>query len=170
LSSNLKLFPLLLLFGGLSGCGFSPLYGGAADVAQPLDQVAVANIPERNGQLLRLALQDHLQAAGAPTQQRYILNVSYSVAQQGIGEQADSSGTRTRFIANATWTLAPIGNPGTPLTVGQASTEDALNVVDQQYFAVTLENNTIDARLADELSGQITNELAAYFKTHPQAE
>lgn len=134
-----------------------------------MDEVAVGIIPERTGQLLRQSLQDQLQTAGAPAQELYILNVSYSIGAEGIGVQPDTSTSRTRFIAKASWTLAPIGSPHTPLVRGQASTEDALNVVDQQYFAGTLETSTIDQQVANEIAAQISTQVAAYFKTHPNA-
>ena len=158
----------------LTGCGFSPLYGNGgvtsgATVQQQMGEVAVGIIPDRTGQLLRQSLQDQLEVAGAPTQQLYVLTVSYNIAEQGIGVQEDTSTTRNRFIATATWTLAPIGNPQAPLIKGQASTEDALNIIDQQYFALTLENSTVNQQLADEIAGQISTEVAAYFRTHPGA-
>jgi len=161
---------LLALLAGLSGCGFAPMYGGQADVAGPLDEISVANIPERNGQLLRLALEDQLQVAGAPVKQLYTLNVNYGVGQADIGTQQDSSVTRSRFSANAAWTLTPIGNPGLTLAKGQANAQDALNIVDNQYFASTLETGKVDQQLANEISAQITAQLGAYFKAHPQAE
>jgi LPS-assembly lipoprotein len=153
----------------LGGCGFAPLYGGggAADVARQMDEVQVANIPERTGQLLRLSLQDHLQIAGTPSVQLYVLTVNYGITSQDIGVQQDTSSTRNRFVADASWTLSPIGNPTAKLATGQASTEDAENVIDQQYFAVTLETDTINQQLADEIAGQITQQVAVYFKTHP---
>jgi len=171
LSSNPKLLALAALC-ALSACGFSPLYGenaASTPVAQQLDEVAVANIPERTGQLLRQSLEDQFQAAGAPTVQRYTLSVSYSIAGQGEGVQADTSITRERMVAKASWTLSPIGSPGTALTSGQASTEDALNVIDNQYFAQDLETNTVNQQLADEIAAQITSQVAVYFKTHPGA-
>jgi LPS-assembly lipoprotein len=172
-SSRLPLAALFALAGcGLAGCGFSPLYGAGPDstaVAQQLDQVEVANIPERTGQLLRQSLQDQLQAAGAPAVQQYSLNVSYSIAGESVGIQPDTSASRVRLIATATWSLTPIGQPGTKLTFGQATTEDALNVIDEQYFAQDLENNTVDQQLADEIAAQITSQVAVYFKTHPGA-
>jgi LPS-assembly lipoprotein len=146
------------------------MYGGQAGVAVPLDEINVANIPERNGQLLRIALQDDLQSAGAPVQQLYTLNVSYVVGQNDVGVQEDSSATRARFSAAATWILTPIGNPGLTLAHGQATSQDALNIIDQQYFAATLETDTVDRQLATEISAQITAQLGAYFKAHPQAE
>ncbi len=173
MSSSRNLFGLaaLTVLAGcaLAGCGFSPLYGDGPDstpVAQQLDQVEVANIPERTGQMLRQSLQDQLQAAGAPTVQHYSLNVSYSIAGQAVGIQADTSATRVRFIATAIWSLSPIGNPGQKLTAGQASTEDAQNVVDEQYFSQEMESNTLDQQLADEIAAQITSQVAVYFKTH----
>ena len=153
----------------LAGCGFSPLYSQSGDtsVAQQLDTVAVGNIPERTGQMLRLSLESQLHAAGAPTGQLYSLNVVYSIGVAGIGVQQDTSVTRNRFNATAKWSLAPIGNPGTPLATGFASTEDAANIIDQQYFALTLETDTVDQQLANEIAAQITAQVAAYFKTHP---
>jgi len=168
LSSNpLKLLPLL----ALAGCGFSPLYGqsGTQTVAQQLDSVAVANIPERTGQMLRLSLETALHAAGAPTQELYSLNVTYSIATAGIGVQEDTATTRNRLSATANWSLAPIGTPGAPLATGTASTEDAANIIDQQYFALTLETDTVNQQLADQLAAQITAQVAAYFETHPNA-
>jgi LPS-assembly lipoprotein len=164
-SSPLKLLALLL---ALSGCGFTPLYGGGdGGVAQQLDLVNVANIPERTGQMLRMSLQTQLHTAGEPAAELYSLAVSYSIAGTAIGIQEDSSATRTRYVANARWVLTPIGNPRAPLVQGAASTEDAANVIDQQYFAVTLENDTINQQLADEIAAQITAQVAAYFKAHP---
>jgi LPS-assembly lipoprotein len=153
----------------VTGCGFTPLYGGAGSVQQQMDEVSIGVIPDRPGQLLRQSLQDQFQAAGAPTQEVFLLTVSYSINTQGIGVQEDTSTTRNRYIATASWTLAPIGSPRTPLAQGQASTEDALNIIDQQYFALTLENGTVDQQLATEIAGQISSQVAAYFKTHPNA-
>ncbi len=164
-------FAAAALLLSLAGCGFTPLYGNTsgATVQQQMGEVAVGLIPDRTGQLLRQSLQDQLQIAGAQTQQLYILNVSYNISTQGIGVQEDTSTTRNRFIATASWTLSPIGNPQAPLVKGQASTEDALNIIDQQYFALTLETNTVDQQLATEIAAQISTQVAAYFKTHPNA-
>jgi LPS-assembly lipoprotein len=166
-SRNLLLSGFLLL--PLCGCGFTPLYGGQDDgtsVASQLDTVQVANIPERPGQMLRLALETQLHAAGAPTTELYNLSVSYSLGGAFVGEQEDTSYTRERFTGIAHWTLTPIGTPSKPLAFGAASTEDAANVIDQQYFALTLENDTVNQQVANILAAQITTQVAAYFKTH----
>ncbi len=135
-------------------------------MAQRLDQVAVANIPERTGQLLRDSLQAQLEASGAPDVQRYLLNVSFSIAGQGEGVQEDTSVTRERFVATASWSLSPMGNPGQTLAAGRATSEDALNIIADQYFAQDLETNTVNRQLADEIAQQITTQVAVYFKSH----
>jgi len=155
----------------LSGCGFAPLYGDSGSgtaVAPQLEQVQVENIPDRPGQILRDSLQDDMQRQGAPVTQIYALSVSYNIAAEGIGIQADTSSTRVRYVASASWTLTPIGQPGATLASGQAISEDAQNTVDNQYFAQELATNTINRQLADELAAQITDEVAVYFKSHPQ--
>ncbi len=166
MSRHLK--PLALPL-ALCACGFTPLYGtggGNASVADRLDQVQIANIPERTGQLLRQSLQEQFQAAGAPRVQRYTLNVSYNINTVATGEQQDTSVTRFRFAATANWWLSPAGAPASRLAAGQAVTEDALNIIDEQYFAQELETNTVDQQLADEIAAQITAQVAVYFKTH----
>lgn len=131
--------------------------------------VAVQNIPERTGQILRLTLETQLHAAGAPAQQLYSLAVNYSINTTAIGQQADSSSTRNRFAAAAKWTLTPIGSPGKTLIGGTAVASDAQNIIDQQYFAQTVEVDTINQEIANEVAAQITAQIAAYFKAHPTA-
>ncbi len=167
-----RLKPLLLLAVlPLAGCGFTPLYGQSGDstVAAKLDTIQVQNIPERSGQMLRLALETQLHADGAPTEQLYSLTVGYGLGVTAAGEQQDSSYTRERFNGSAHWALSPIGTPGRPLAQGTVTTEDALNIIDQQYFALQLETNTVEQQVADQLAAQITSQVAAYFKTHPQS-
>lgn len=164
---------IIALFGllSLAGCGFTPLYGGTAgtETSARLDAVAVGNIPERTGQLLRLSLETQLHAAGAPVSEQYVLQVSYSVATSDIGVLQDSATTRSRVQGTAKWTLAPIGDPEHPLATGMATGLDAANIIDEQYFAQDLENDTINQHLADVVAGQITSQLAIWFRAHPEA-
>ncbi len=159
----------LVLMLGLGGCGFAPLYGGAAggDVAAQLEQVKIADIPDRTGQLLQQSLEAQMQIDGAPVSQLYLLSVNYNIDEQGVGIQQDTSTTRNRFVATAKWTLAPIGQPNTVLVKGQATTEDAENIIDNQYFTTELEGSTVDRQLADEIAGQITGQVAVWFRAHP---
>ncbi len=168
-SSRKSLIALALL--ALSGCGFTPLYGGAQGQAASagLEAVAVQNIPERTGQMLRQSLQQQLYTAGQPVTEHYTLSVNYSINQTGEGVQEDSSTSRTRFDAHAAWRLSPIGNPAVTLASGNATAMDALNIIDQQYFASNLETDTVNQQLSDQIAAQITVQLAAWFRTHPNS-
>lgn len=151
----------------LAGCGFTPLYGGTDVASARLETVQVQTIPDRTGQILYQTLQQDFYTNGAPTQALYQLSVDYSIQQVGEGVQQDSSTTRTRFMAVAHWRLSPIGEPAKVLKAGQAVAMDGLNILDQQYFAATLETETVDNQLANEIAAQITTQLAAWFRAHP---
>lgn len=164
-------FTALAALLALAGCGFSPLYGGDAgqSASARLDLVAVNNIPERPGQMLRMSLQTQLHTDGAPQTELYALNVSYSIAASDVGVLQDSATTRSRVVGTAIWSLAPIGDPQHPLITGTATALDAANIIDQQYFALDIENDTLNQHLADTVAAQITTQLAAWFRAHPNA-
>lgn len=165
-----NLLPALLLL-ALAGCGFRPLYGGAGAagprVSGRLAQIDIGLIANREGQLVRQALERQLRRNGAPVFYRYHLAVSYGYTGQAIGIQQDTSNTRNRFIAHAQWTLTPEGAPGRVITRGTVQTMDAYNVIDNQNFAGTLDQGTLRHRLADAVARRITEQLAIYFRNHP---
>ncbi len=155
--------------GLLSGCGFHPLYapaaGGAPGPAQiELAAVWVPVIPERSGQLLRQALQQRLEGAGLGTAKRYELAVSFALAADSLAIRPDSTASRVRVIGNAPWRLATVGLAPQPLTSGQAHAVDGYNIINQQYFAAELENETIAQRVADTIADQIVTQLAIFFR------
>lgn len=162
--------PLLLL---LAGCGFHPLYatqdGDPSPSLAEMDQIDIGLIPDRSGQLLREALEADLQRNSAPGFYRYHLNVQYSISVQAIGIQPDSSNSRVRYFATVNWVLTPEGDYSKPLTTGNAETSDAVNEVDNQLFALTLQSNQLQHNLARELAAQVTEELAIYFRKHHAA-
>ena len=43
---------------------------------------------------------------------------------------------------------------------------DAVNIIENQYFALSLANNAADRQLAREIAGQIAQQIAIYLKTH----
>ncbi|MEJ0018427.1 MAG: LPS assembly lipoprotein LptE [Acetobacteraceae bacterium] len=167
---------LLGLAGGglLSGCGFQPIYmptaGGNAGVAQrELAAIQVNVIPDRPGQLLRQALQDRFARASTGVAQRYDLSVGYLITGEGLSIQPDNTATRVRTTGRATWTLIAQDPAHTRLGTGFATAVDAYNILDSQYFAADLENETIQHRLADALADQITIQLAAFFRRRATA-
>lgn len=158
----------------LSGCGFQPVYmptaTGKAGVAQrELAAIHVNLIPDRPGQELRQALQDRLELAGGDVKRRYDLQVGFSVAGEGIAIQNDNTATRVRLIGTAIWTLTAQDSGKTKLSSGFAKAVDAMNILDSQYFALDLENEAVQKRIAETLADQITMQLAAFFRKRTAA-
>jgi len=132
-----------------------------------LDEVSVDVIPDRQGQLLRQALQQRLEGSGDARAKRFGLAVVYSVAVDAIAIQRDSTSTRVRVIGAATWSLRGLQPNQGILKTGSARMMDGYNVIDQQYFALDLENEDAQRRLAESISGQITLQMASYFTQYP---
>ncbi len=159
-----------LLVGGaasLAGCGFRPLYGpvskGAA-VQPEMAAIFVAVMPERQGQLLRQALQRRFEGADSGVAKRYEVTGGLSITAEGLGIQQDTSSTRVRYNATSGWTLRTLGLQPVDLTKGNARATDGINVNNQQYFAADLEQAAAFKRLAETVADQITLDIAAFFR------
>lgn len=150
----------------LTGCGFRPAYmkssagpGAQADLAA----VHVQNIFDRPGQLLRQALQERLERGATGVARRYDLSVNYGISGEGLAIDQNNNTTRLRFVGRADWTLTAQDPKRTPLTSGQARSFDAINLLNQQYFASDLETEVVQRRIAEAVADQITIQLAGYF-------
>jgi LPS-assembly lipoprotein len=153
----------------LAGCGFQPVYmptasGRAGPAQRELAAINVALIPDRPGMLLRQALQDHFEGTGDSTAPRYDLSVNFWITGTGVGEQADTTITRTRLIARANWSLTAYDLAHTRLASGSVHASDAINNLDTQLFASDLENEAVQKRLAQDVADQIALQLAAFFR------
>lgn len=158
----------------LSGCGFQPVYmrtaSGNAGVAQrELAAIEVDLIPERPGQLLRQALQDRLEMGEGGAAYRYDLKVGFGISGEGIAVQVDTTATRVRLIGSANWSLVGQDPGRTQIASGYAKAVDAVNIIEEQYFALDMENEAVQKRLAEALADQITLQLAAFFRKRAAA-
>ena len=161
----------MLLLGasaGLAGCGFHPVYGplanGGGTVRPELAAIFVAVMPERQGQLLRQALERRFEGTDGSATKLYELTGGMNIAEEGIGIQQDSSSDRVRINASIAWTLTELGLKPKTITSGSARATDGYNVNDQQYFAADLENSAAIRRLAETLADQVTLDLAVFFR------
>lgn len=153
----------------LSGCGFRPLYGeekGVVDTSDELKDVYVANIPSRFGQQTRLALQSQMASDGPEEPHKYKLVVQPSLSAEAIDIHGDNTSGRTRMLASATWRLVSI--EANPRLLAQGSTQamDGYTSSYEQYFAQTLNMESTEARMAQALGEQVTQQVATWFKTH----
>jgi LPS-assembly lipoprotein len=161
---------LATLIAPLAGCGFQPVYmptaSGKAGVAKrDLSSVFVEIIPDRPGQLLRLALQERFgDDSGTPA--TYNLHVSYGISGEGLAIETNDIATRLRLIGTANWTLIAHDEKRTSLTSGSAQALDAVNIFDSQYFAADLEVEAEQKRIAENLATQIATQLAIWFRQH----
>ncbi|MDN6714351.1 MAG: hypothetical protein L0L41_07020, partial [Acetobacter sp.] len=153
----------------LSGCGFKPLYGeekGAVDVTAELKDIYVANIPQRFGQQIRLALQSQMAGDGPEDPRKYKLVVQPTISGEAIDIHGDNTTGRTRMLATAHWQLLTIEQTPQLITQGYAQTLDGYTNTYEQYFAQTLNMESTMGRSAQALGEQITQQVATWFKTH----
>jgi LPS-assembly lipoprotein len=152
----------------LTGCGFHPLYAPGGSALPGLRDVFVDVIPNRNGQLLREALQRRLEGTGNDESKQYELSVTLVFAGESIGIQSDNSSSRTRYRGSATWTLRKPGFLGAKIATNTVHSLDGSNVIDEQFFYSDLSSEAIQRRMAENLADAIVQELAVYFRAHPE--
>jgi LPS-assembly lipoprotein len=164
---------LLLGVGGvLAGCGFHPVYGPAPDagpgVAEGLATVDVKPIGERPGQILREALLGRLRTEPG-TPRHFDLQVSFWISGEGQGVLNFTQPTRIRLVGTANWQLFGHDAKHTQLIGGTDRLVDGIDIFDSQYFAMDLDNEHVQRRLAEAMAERITLRLAMYFRQHPPA-
>jgi LPS-assembly lipoprotein len=153
----------------LAGCGFHPLYAPAANgdlgpAESEMAAVWVPVIPDRTGQVLRQALQQRLEGSDAGVAKKYTLNANFGLYADGLAIRPDTTATYVRLTGSSSWHLTTVGLTPQPVTSGQAQAVDGYNILDQQYFAAVVENDTTIRRLAETLADQIVTRLAIYFR------
>ncbi len=143
----------------LGGCGLRPLYSGGAagPVAQTLHGVQVAPIEGRAGWLVRTALQDRLDARGAPL---YRLEIELDDDITGFGIRRDNAVTRERRSLRARYRLVD-ARLGTVLLDATAGSDAGIDVVSSEYATVAAEQTALE-RLSVELADQIVARVALY--------
>lgn len=93
----------------LSACGFQPLYGDRTTNSQttptddPLKDVRIVLIEDREGQILRNFLIDRFQPTGSNL---YTLQTKLNIDEQDLGIASDSTTTRSRVVVTARFTLS----------------------------------------------------------------
>ena len=148
------------VYGPNTGAGGEPVGGGGIGQVEPrlrdeMAAVRVGIIGERNGQLMRRALQRNLEGLAPGSQGRYDLDVSLVFATEVLGYRRDGLVTRIRYIATANWVLATNGVPREIIARNSARTLDAYNLPDLQFFAADASSEDMMRRLIAELSDRV---------------
>ncbi len=150
---------VLVALAALAGCGFRPLYGrssGDPRIAPEMASVYVEPIPDRQGQLVRNALLGKISPTG---QSRYRLEVKLTITESPVLLQTDQTAAIDDIGYSATFTLY---EGATALTAGSVARSFSFDFLAQQYSNIAA-RNSIERRAAEEIAGQIRDQLATYF-------
>ncbi|MDI2091547.1 LPS assembly lipoprotein LptE [Commensalibacter oyaizuii] len=167
-----KLLKISSLFVGigifLAGCGFKPLYGDSAnlDVSDELKKIYVPVLNDRYGQLVRQSLQQNLAGSGPEDPKTYQLDVSPGLSEEAIDIHYDNSSGRARMIGTAHWVLKTISIDPVVLAQGDAQVMDGYTITYEQYFAQSLNDETAQARVAQNLANEVTQQIATWFRNN----
>ena len=168
---NRRVLLLAGLGGGLTGCGFRPVYAPVGDGPGPspaLAAIEVKPIYERPGQILREALKARLaNDSGVP--HRFDLQVNFWIAGEGLGILTGTQVTRIRLIARATWVLTKQDALQSKLAEGGERVNDGFDTFDSQFLAIDMQNEKVQRRMAEKMAEQIGLRLAMWFHQHPDA-
>lgn len=164
----LHLLPVVAVCLMLAACGFSPIYGNHDSkplVHSSLNNVAIANIPDRQGQKLRNHLIDRMYASGRPAQPEAVLSVVLSSTLADLGIQKDATTTRSQLNMWASYSLRT--QDGKELLKGKAHSVVGYSKLSAQYGTLAAEENAID-RALNEVGEQIVNRLSLYYAENDQ--
>ena len=154
---------LCAAFAAVPGCGFRPLYGGGnkGQTAVDLSGVAIANIPERVGQMLRNELLDRVAPYGEPGEPLWLLQVSVSEQLLGYGIQKDSTSTRASLRLDATFSLVDRKTGATTLS-GSSISINSFNILRQSYSTAAAEADARERAVRD-LAEDMTTRVAVFI-------
>ena len=158
---------LMPVFCLLAACGFHPVYGGSTakgPVAEQLNQVAIDNIADRQGQLLRNDLIDRMYGKGRPSQPLYRLVIKLHTTQEDVGTLANAVATLTELNTYADYTLNDL--KGKEILHGSAHSVTSYSRLDNQYATLASHDSAVE-RTVGEVSEQIVNRLSLYFAEPP---
>lgn len=147
----------------MTGCGFSPIYGahgGNTPTDKALSNVAIANIPDREGQILRNHLMDRMYFSGRPAHPDAELTITLRNTETDFGLQKDATTARRQLNLWAEYKLR--STDGRELLKGSAHSVVSFSKLDAQYGTMAAEENAFD-RALNEVGEQIVNRLSLYY-------
>lgn len=158
-------FLALGLIVALAACGFEPIYGThdnqGAPVAAALNDVAIANIPDRNGQILRNHLIDRMYSAGRPVNPKTQLEIKLQTSEADLGIQLNATTSRHEVTVSADYTLKDLAS-GKELVKGTARSLVGFSQLDAQYGTLAARESSTN-RAITEVGEQIVNRISLYF-------
>lgn len=163
-----KIIFAMVLTGFLSACGFTPMYGSAStaskhQVQSTLNNIAISNIPNREGQYLRNQLVDRFYGSGVPQSPLYDLTVSpVRENKLDLDTTKNANATRAELTMNTSFILKD-KNSGAVLMSRDLVSITSYNILSSQFTTRVSEDNARLNALAD-LARQIEQQIVLYFE------
>lgn len=163
----MRILLLLPIFLTLSACGFSPMYGTlgkdrSLGSENYMSYVAIANIPDREGQFLRNALIDRLHRNGTPIREAYTLYVeNLEQSKRDLDITKNSNATRAQLLLSANIMLRD-NVTGETLLERNVQSITSYNILGSEFATRISEDNT-RLNALDDLARQIELQLNLYF-------
>ncbi|WP_374515809.1 LPS assembly lipoprotein LptE [Brevundimonas sp.] len=139
---------------GLTGCGFTPLYGDAG-VGGSLSRISVTTQDDRLGYRVREQLEDALGRDGAQAP-LWRLETVIDQERRPLGRRIDDTAARYELTVRGAWTLTPL-NGGEPVS-GVETVTTTYAAADQPYAAIAAQQDG-EERAAAELARLIRLDL-----------
>jgi len=149
----------------LAACGFRPLYQNTntlAGGATSLQQVWVANIPDRSGLRLRNALMDRFYHNGRPANPSYLLEVKLAENHRDVIIEKDDTTTRRQIVLSAEYRLLD-QNTRRVIDDGALRATSAYNILPSQYTTLVTEDEARGNAIRD-LADKMTLRLATVLE------
>jgi LPS-assembly lipoprotein len=147
---------------GLSGCGFTPLYGETA-VGGSLSRIAVTTQDDRLGYRVREQLEDALGRDGAQAP-LWRLETTLEQSRRPLGRRIDDTATRYELTVRGAWTLTPTN--GGPAVTGVETVTTTYAAADQPFAAIAAQQDG-EERAAAELARLIRLDLMRALSARP---
>ncbi|MDP1914429.1 LPS assembly lipoprotein LptE [Brevundimonas sp.] len=147
---------------GLSGCGFTPLYGETA-VGSSLSRIVVTTQDDRLGYRVREQLEDALGRDGAQAP-LWRLETGLEQSRRPLGRRIDDTATRYELTVRGAWTLTPVAG-GEPIA-GVETVTTTYAAADQPYAAIAAQQDG-EERAAAELARLIRLDIMRALSAQP---
>ena len=153
----------------LAGCGYKPMYASSANnpgVAGSLTAISIPEASDRPGQLIRNELISSMQP-GKGEEERYLLNLTTTVADNGVIQKKQPAVTRQAILITTNYELLD-RTTGKVLTKGTTFARVPYDVVRQPFADLQAQKDATE-RAAREVGADIRTRLAAYFSKQQQS-
>lgn len=144
-------FAVAIIFLGISGCGFSPMYaqnGDNAELSAKLASVEIKPIKTLIGQEYRNALEDVLDPSHIGAVKEYVMEANLSKNVLPLAIERDRTVTRYKVVIVVDFTLKEIVS-GKVISKGQLKNDTDYDRVNSDYATYVSENDTTNRAIRE---------------------